>query len=240
MVPGPVFYRLPAFYPADPPDGLGVDRLGHPVGLGQHLPVLLGYPGGGERRRVGAPPGEDSLVWIAHDVQGVGRRAPLPDQGHLQQVQVQVLCLVHEHHVRGAGGHLDLMQAGLDEVGEIHQSVLFLPGFPALSEGHDPGGHPFHVHPGPVDLVEVHQLVAHGLSGWLQVVAVDLSSQVGGSQAHPVLGFVFVPLLDVVPALGDLRLSQGVVAVGVQRSQAVLVDGKSPSADLCRRGLGEG
>ena len=98
-----------------------------------------------------------------------------------------------------------------------------------------PGRHPFHVHPGPVDLVDVHQLVAHGLPGWLQVVAVDLPSQVGGPQAHPVLGFLFVPLLDVVPALGDLGLSQGVVAVRVQRSQAVPVDGESPVRRSRRR-----
>ena len=49
-----------------------------------------------------------------------------------------------------------------------------------------------------------------------------------------------VPRLDVLLALGDLGLSQGVVAVAVQGSHGVEADGQLPGADLGGRRLGQG
>ena len=223
MVTRAVLDLLPALYPGDPPHGLGVDCHGHPVGLGQHLPVLLGYRGRGEGAGVGAPPAEDGLVRVPDDVERPGYGPPLAYERHLQKVQV--LGFVHEHHVRITWGLGYLQEAGLDQVGEVEQHVSFLPLGPPLDEYGHGRRHPVRLHPGPEDLVLRHQVVALRLPRRFQVVPVDPFPQVVGPQAHHEIGLLLVPLLNALPGLGYLRLAQGVVAMGVQGAQGIEADG---------------
>ena len=114
-----------------------------------------------------------------------------------------------------SGSPFDLPVARLDEVGEVHQPVLVLEVLPVVGEFLHLGGHLLGGHHAPEDLVEVHQPVARGLVGGLQVVLIHLLAHVGRAQAELHPGLFLVPLLEVFPPFRYLGLSQRVVAVAV-------------------------
>ena len=234
-VPGVVFDRLPVSDLADPAHGLGVDLVGDPVALGQDPLVLRGYLGRAEGGGVGAPPPVDALVRVSDHDQAGGGRAPLPDEGHLEVVQV--LGLVDDDDVGVVGGRWHVPEADLDEVGEVHEPQFQLPLGPCGGEGGDVVRHPVGLHPGPVDLVPAHEDVPGQASGDILEVLL-----VGGSVflAQGELGVPLVPVADVVLAEGDLGSPQAVEAVGVEGSHVLGRDDQVPADHLRGGGPGEG